>query len=90
MKQSIKINSINEDGERFTDVVYKIKMSQLKQAKDYNGIKETFFKLSPNAKAVYISHGYDRTYKEYTIENYETGNEKYIKSNRSIYIGFCY
>ena len=90
MKQSIKINSINEDGERFTDVLYKIKMNQLKQTKDCNGTKETFFKLSPNAKAVYISHGYDRAYKEYTIENYETGNEKFIKSNRNIYIGFCY
>ena len=90
MKQPIYINAIDQDGEQFTDVVYKIKMNQLKQARDYNGTKETFFKLSPNAKAVYVSHGYDRTYKEYTIENYETGTEKFIKSNRSIYIGFCY
>ena len=58
--------------------------------KDLKKSKEKFFKLSPSSNSVFICDGYDRKYKEYTITNYETGQEKFIKSNRKIYIGFTY
>tara|TARA_R110002020_G_scaffold471887_1_gene699378 strand:- start:94 stop:294 length:201 start_codon:yes stop_codon:yes gene_type:complete len=53
--------------------------------------KEEFFKLSPNSPTVYIVNGYDKSYKEYSISPVDDCNkEKFIKSNRKIYIGFTY
>ena len=66
------------------ETVSQITIKELKKS------KEEFFKLSPNSNSVFICNGYDRTYKEYTITNYETGQEKFIKSDRKIYIGFTY
>tara|TARA_R100001594_G_scaffold58491_1_gene92540 strand:+ start:833 stop:1033 length:201 start_codon:yes stop_codon:yes gene_type:complete len=52
---------------------------------------EEFFKLSPNSKAVYIVNHYDRASKSYSISPFENCNkEKFVKSNRKIYIGFTY
>jgi len=67
-----------------TDVVIEIKLNELKKN------KETFFKISPESKAVYTVLEYDRATKSFCCENYENGNERYFKSTKTIYIGFTY
>ena len=66
------------------DEVTEIKLNELKKH------KETFFKTSPESKAVYIVNGYDRGSKSYCCENYENGNERFFKANKTVYIGFTY
>ena len=61
-----------------------IKLNQLKKS------DETFFKLTENSNAVYIINHYNRCDKTYTCENYENGNERFIKSNKIIFVGFTY
>ena len=74
----------------------KIKLNELKKS------GEVFFKLSPDANAVYVLGGmnswgtkqlyspYDRATKSYICVNYENGNDRLIKANRDVFIGFEY
>tara|TARA_R100000655_G_scaffold72428_2_gene110945 strand:- start:500 stop:766 length:267 start_codon:yes stop_codon:yes gene_type:complete len=52
--------------------------------------KREFFRLTPTGKAVYLKVEYDRARKGYYCENYESGSERFIKSNKTVYIGFTY
>jgi len=84
MSKRIIVSNLDGTDGGSTDIVTQITIKELKKN------KEDFFKLSPNSNSVFICNGYDKSYKEYTITNYETGQEKYIKSDRKIYIGFTY
>ena len=84
MTNTIQFKAIDEYGEEFTDQVTEIRMKDLKKS------GEEFFKLSPTAKAVYWNAEYNRSDKDYSVENYDTGNERFIKPNRKIYIGMYY
>ena len=84
MTNTIQFKAVNEDGEGFTDQVTEIRMRDLKKS------GEEFFKLSPTAKAVYCNAEYDRSDKDYSVENYNTGSERFIKPNRKIYVGMYF
>ena len=85
MKKEITVSNLCEsEGYGSTDVVTEITIKELKKN------KEEFFKLSPNSNTVYVLDCYDRSRKGYYITNYETSSERFIKSNRKIYIGFTY
>lgn len=73
-----------------------IKLNQLKKS------GEMFFKLKPDSNAVYILAGqsawggkelfsaYDRASKSFLCVNYENGNERLIKANKDVFVGFEY
>ena len=86
MSIEIKVDNLCADqgfGEH--DEVKEITIKELKKS------KEEFFKLKPNSKVVYIVNHYDRASKSYSISPFEDCNkESFIKSNRKIYVGFCY
>lgn len=85
MKKEITVlNLCDKDGYGSEDVVTEITARELKKS------GETFLKLTPDGKAVYVLDCYDRSRKGYYITNYETSNERFIKSDRKIYIGFTY
>tara|TARA_Y100000593_G_C4310282_1_gene338004 strand:- start:1183 stop:1437 length:255 start_codon:yes stop_codon:yes gene_type:complete len=84
MNKTIEFKAIDEYGEEFTDQVTEIRMKDLKKS------KEEFFKLSPTAKAVYGYAEYDRSSRDYAVENYSTGNVRFVKPNRKIYVGMYF
>jgi hypothetical protein len=62
-----------------------ISINQLKN----NG--EVYFKLQPEANAVYTLNHYDRSSKTYSISPVtDINKERFIKSNKPVFIGFEY
>lgn len=58
---------------------------------EFNKIKgETFFKRKQDAKAVYVINHYNRCDKTYSVENYDNGNEVFLKGSTKVYFGFDY
>jgi len=53
-------------------------------------VKNEFFRLTPEGKAIYRKGEYDRARKGYYCENFETGSERFVKSTKTVYIGFIY
>ena len=51
--------------------------------------KDEFFKLTPEGNRVYLKIDYDRARKGYYCES-DTGNERFFKANKTVYIGFTY
>ena len=85
MKHTVAIDYDKYFGEYgLTEEVTEIKLNELKKH------KETFFRISLNSTATYIVCEYDRARKGYYCENYETGNERFFKANKTIYIGFIF
>jgi hypothetical protein len=63
----------------------KIKINQLKK------LKEQYFLLNPLSKEIFYVNHYSREYKEYSISKVNDMNfEKFVKSNKTVYIGFIY
>lgn len=68
-----------------TEIVTEITMGDLKKS------KEVYFRLSPTAKKVYESNGYDRGSKTYSISPVDDYNkESFVKKTRKIYVGFTF
>ena len=62
-----------------------IKLNQLKTS------GETYFKLKPESNAVYTINHYDRSTKTYSVSPVSDINkERFIKSNKPVFIGFAY
>ena len=62
-----------------------IKLNELKKQ------GEIYFKLSPEAKSVYKINHYNRDDKTYSISPCDDINkERFIKSNKPVFIGFEY
>jgi len=56
-----------------------------------NAIIGDYVKRKPDAKTVYIRCGYDRSTKSYCLQDTNDINRFiYIKSNKSVFIGFDY
>ena len=51
--------------------------------------KDEFFKLTPEGNRVYLKVDYDRARKGYYCEN-DKGNERFIKSTKTVYTGFTF
>jgi len=51
--------------------------------------KDEFFKLTPEGSRVYLKVDYDRARKGYYCES-DKGNERFIKSTKTVYIGFTF
>jgi|TARA_R110001606_G_scaffold267136_1_gene416048 hypothetical protein len=59
-------------------------LNKLKQSGEY------YFKLKEDSNAVYIINHYNRCDKTYTVSNCENMNERFIKANKPVFIGFTY
>ena len=64
-----------------TDIVVESKLNKIP--------KDEFFKLAPEGKSVYVKVDYDRARKGYYCES-DKGTERFIKSTKTVYIGFTY
>ena len=84
MKNEIEVPIREELREDYglTEIVTESKLNKIP--------KNEFFRLTPEGKAVYVKVEYDRARKGYYCENYESGTERFIKSNKTVYIGFTY
>ena len=84
MKHIINIDDSFAGEYGLTEEVTEIKLNELKKN------KEEFFRISLTNNTTYIICEYDRARKGYYCENYETGNERFFKANKTIYIGFIF
>jgi len=68
-----------------TYIMTTILLNKLKQS------GEVYFKLKPDSKAVYIINHYNQEDKTYSISPCDDINkERFIKSNKPVFIGFEY
>ena len=80
MKYSIE-TIINATG----DAMCSIKMSDVKKS------GETFIKRTADAKAVYFVNHYDKATKSYSCSDCNDMNkEVFIKSSKTVFVGFTY
>ena len=67
------------------DAMYSVKMADVKKA------GEAFIKRTPNAKAVYSVNHYDKATKSYSCSDCNDMNkEVFIKSSKTVFVGFTY
>ena len=84
MKHIVNISKELQEDYGTTEEVTEIKLNELKKH------KEDFFRVSLTSNATYIISEYDRARKGYYCENCDTGNERFFKANKTVYIGFIY
>tara|TARA_R100001530_G_C4248075_1_gene137090 strand:- start:170 stop:466 length:297 start_codon:yes stop_codon:yes gene_type:complete len=82
MKHVVNISKELQEDYGTTEEVTEIKLNKKPNSEP--------FRITPEGKSVYVKLDYDRARKGYYCENLETGNERFFKANKTVYIGFIY